>query len=316
MLAEATGAETDRAGRIAVLPDLTLPGHPEVFAVGDMVALDELPGVAEVAMQSGIHAANTIVRAAWIPDCIATSATPGSLSSAIMSPMTKTSGCPAIEQSGRPRSGLPGRVRPRRRSASIAGQRRGRDAGCPDHSWRRLAARLRRLLDDDAVRIDVRDDRAAADLDARRPSSLVALPERRSPNVARISLPPSNRTTALCGVEARKLLPQRPAGQLGDLAGDLDPGRPAPDDDERQPRLPRSGRRSSLGHLEGAEDAPAQLQRVVERLHARRVIGELVVAEVRLPRAGGHDQAVVGQLDGRPSGAVGVTTRARRGRRR
>ena len=36
MLADATGAETDRAGRIAVLPDLTLPGHPEVFAVGDM----------------------------------------------------------------------------------------------------------------------------------------------------------------------------------------------------------------------------------------------------------------------------------------
>ena len=36
MLAEASGAELDRAGRIAVLPDLTLPGHPEVFAVGDM----------------------------------------------------------------------------------------------------------------------------------------------------------------------------------------------------------------------------------------------------------------------------------------
>ena len=38
MLAEATGAEVDRAGRIAVLPDLTLPGHPEVFAVGDMMS--------------------------------------------------------------------------------------------------------------------------------------------------------------------------------------------------------------------------------------------------------------------------------------
>ena len=38
------------------------PGHPEVFAVGDMMALDKLPGVAEVAMQSGIHAANTIKR--------------------------------------------------------------------------------------------------------------------------------------------------------------------------------------------------------------------------------------------------------------
>jgi len=62
MLAEATGAPTDRAGRVAVLPDLTLPGHPEVFAVGDMVTIDDLPGVCEVAMQGGLHAANTIKR--------------------------------------------------------------------------------------------------------------------------------------------------------------------------------------------------------------------------------------------------------------
>ncbi|MGI9023514.1 MAG: NAD(P)/FAD-dependent oxidoreductase [Acidimicrobiales bacterium] len=62
LLAEATGAEVDRAGRIAVLPDLTLPGHPEVFVVGDMVTLDKLPGVAEVAMQGGIHAATTIIK--------------------------------------------------------------------------------------------------------------------------------------------------------------------------------------------------------------------------------------------------------------
>ncbi len=62
LLAEATGAETDRAGRIAVLPDLSLPGHPEVFALGDMAALNNLPGVCEVAMQGGLHAANTIKR--------------------------------------------------------------------------------------------------------------------------------------------------------------------------------------------------------------------------------------------------------------
>jgi NADH:ubiquinone reductase (H+-translocating) len=62
MLAEATGAETDRAGRIAVLPDLSLPGHPEVFAVGDMASINNLPGVCEVAMQGGLHAANTIKR--------------------------------------------------------------------------------------------------------------------------------------------------------------------------------------------------------------------------------------------------------------
>jgi NADH:ubiquinone reductase (H+-translocating) len=62
MLAEPTGAELDRAGRIKVLPDCSLPGHPEVFAVGDMMNLNDLPGVAEVALQTGIHAARTIRR--------------------------------------------------------------------------------------------------------------------------------------------------------------------------------------------------------------------------------------------------------------
>ena len=62
MLADASGAETDRAGRVEVEPDCTLKGHPEVFVVGDLMALDRLPGVAEVAMQSGIHAAQTIKR--------------------------------------------------------------------------------------------------------------------------------------------------------------------------------------------------------------------------------------------------------------
>ena len=61
-LATASGAELDRAGRVAVLPDLSLPGHPEVFVVGDMATLNKLPGVAEVAMQGGLHAANTIWR--------------------------------------------------------------------------------------------------------------------------------------------------------------------------------------------------------------------------------------------------------------
>ena len=43
LLAEASGAPTDRAGRIGVLPDCSLPGHPEVFAIGDMIL--ELSGV-------------------------------------------------------------------------------------------------------------------------------------------------------------------------------------------------------------------------------------------------------------------------------
>lgn len=66
-LADASGASVDSAGRVSVAPDLTLPGHPEVFALGDMVRVHDgegrtlaLPGVAPVAMQQGRHAAKAI----------------------------------------------------------------------------------------------------------------------------------------------------------------------------------------------------------------------------------------------------------------
>jgi NADH dehydrogenase len=59
-LAEQSGAEIDRAGRVKVLPDLTIPGHPNVFVVGDMAAVDGVPGVAQGAIQGGKYAANTI----------------------------------------------------------------------------------------------------------------------------------------------------------------------------------------------------------------------------------------------------------------
>jgi NADH dehydrogenase len=62
LLAERAGATADRSGRVAVQQDCSLTGHPEVFVVGDLMALDGLPGLAEVAMQSGHHAARTIVR--------------------------------------------------------------------------------------------------------------------------------------------------------------------------------------------------------------------------------------------------------------
>jgi NADH dehydrogenase len=60
MLAERSGAETDRAGRILVNPDCSLPGRPEVFAVGDMVSLNKLPGVAQPAMQEGKYVGKLI----------------------------------------------------------------------------------------------------------------------------------------------------------------------------------------------------------------------------------------------------------------
>jgi NADH dehydrogenase len=63
VLAEASGGETDRVGRLLVEPDLSVPGHPEVLALGDMVQVrgsDPLPGVAPVAMQMGRYAAKLI----------------------------------------------------------------------------------------------------------------------------------------------------------------------------------------------------------------------------------------------------------------
>jgi NADH dehydrogenase len=64
-LAKATGASTDRAGRIEINPDLTVPGHPEISAIGDMTILEgpgdrPLPGLATVAIQQARHVAKAI----------------------------------------------------------------------------------------------------------------------------------------------------------------------------------------------------------------------------------------------------------------
>lgn len=60
LLGDATGAPVDRAGRVSVNPDCTLPGHPDVFAIGDMVSLNDLPGIAQPAIQEGRYVANLI----------------------------------------------------------------------------------------------------------------------------------------------------------------------------------------------------------------------------------------------------------------
>ena len=61
-LAEASGAELDRAGRVTVEPDLTLPGHADVLAIGDMAQVrgQRLPGLAPVARQEGQYAGRVI----------------------------------------------------------------------------------------------------------------------------------------------------------------------------------------------------------------------------------------------------------------
>jgi NADH dehydrogenase len=67
MLGDATGATVDHQGRIAVESDLTVPGHPEIFAIGDLANFSHqtgkpLPGVAQPAIQEGVYAARSIIR--------------------------------------------------------------------------------------------------------------------------------------------------------------------------------------------------------------------------------------------------------------
>ncbi|NLG46344.1 NAD(P)/FAD-dependent oxidoreductase [Gordonia sp. (in: high G+C Gram-positive bacteria)] len=61
LLAEQSDTELDRAGRVKVGPDLTIPGHSNVYVVGDMMAVEGVPGVAQGAIQGGRYAADAIV---------------------------------------------------------------------------------------------------------------------------------------------------------------------------------------------------------------------------------------------------------------
>lgn len=69
ILANRTKAETDRGGRVKVSPDLTVPNYPEIYIIGDLASIADangnpLPGLAQVAMQGGAYAAQSIVRKA------------------------------------------------------------------------------------------------------------------------------------------------------------------------------------------------------------------------------------------------------------
>jgi len=65
-LARSLGVPLDRAGRVLVQPDLSIPGHPEIQVIGDLAALQQdgawVPGVAQGAIQEGRHAARNIIR--------------------------------------------------------------------------------------------------------------------------------------------------------------------------------------------------------------------------------------------------------------
>ena len=150
------------------------------------------------------------------------------------------------------------------------------------------------LLDDQAVVVDVDDHRVQLDLDAHaleagRGLATELRAERRQdgrrgveqdhPGLGRVDVA----ERALEGLVAH----------LGDLAGQLDTGGAGADDHEGQQLGALGGVVGQLGLLEGAQDPTAQFECVVDGLHAGRVLGEVIVAEVRLIGAGGDDEVVV-----------------------
>ena len=82
-------------------------------------------------------------------------------------------------------------------------------------------------------------------------------------------------------------------GQLGDLACQFHPGWTRADDGERQQLLTQGRISAPLRQLECAEDTSAHLQGVINALHARRELREMVVTEIGLAGAGRDNQAVV-----------------------
>jgi NADH dehydrogenase len=61
-LGAALGAPLDRAGRVTVEPDLSAPGHPEIFVAGDLASVEGVPGIAPAAKQMGRHAGKNVLR--------------------------------------------------------------------------------------------------------------------------------------------------------------------------------------------------------------------------------------------------------------
>jgi len=61
-LGKSLGAPLDRAGRVKVAPDLSVPGHPEIFVAGDLASVEGVPGIAPAAKQMGRHAAKNVLQ--------------------------------------------------------------------------------------------------------------------------------------------------------------------------------------------------------------------------------------------------------------
>ena len=147
----------------------------------------------------------------------------------------------------------------------------------------------------DAVLIDGRHRRPLAHLDAqalqRRARGVAQLRRKRGQNRRRPLRP------GRCAPAACRWIGTRRAASGGQFPracpASSTPVGPPPTSDEREQLLPPRRIRFTLGALEREQDAPANLQGILERLQARRVARPFVVPEVAVARAGGDDQVVV-----------------------
>ena len=175
------------------------------------------------------------------------------------------------------------------RRVQAASQRRGRDARRPHHGARadETSAEPVALGGDLLHRLAGRHVHAQAlELFARAPGQAF-IEARQDPRPGLDQADPGPRR-----IDVAELALQCVACDLGQGAGQFDAGGPAPDDRETQPGIALGRVGGRFGALEGQQQAPAQVERVVERLEPGRVRGPVVVAEVGLGRAAGQKQIV------------------------
>jgi hypothetical protein len=237
------------------------------------------------------------VPAEW-PVCMATSATPGSLSRLIMSPITRISGWPGMVRF------LSTHRRPARScSAPVALATSAASAGCLDARGPQDGAHLVPgdgavvVLDLDTLQVRFGDDRPHVHLDPQlhkvaggHGGQLGA--EHRQRGLAAVE----QQDPGFVGLDMPVLLAQRLGGHFPDLPGQFDAGRPGPHQGEGEPAQAFGPVVGGLGHLERAEYPPPDPQGVLDGFHPGCEGGVLAVPEIGLPDAGRQDEVVIAEL--------------------
>jgi hypothetical protein len=209
-----------------------------------------------------------------------------------MSPATKTSGCPGTASVGS------GAIR----HAERRGERRRGNARRPEHGLRRKPlgdAALRSLSSTrrppgHAVLVDCNHERRGAHFDAkpfeRAPGGRAELLRERRQHVGAAF---EEHDPCRLRANAPEILWQRFARDLGERAGQFDARRAAADDGERQQAALSSGIRFALGCFERQQHAPADVERIVQRLQPGRTRFPFWMAEVRVRGPARDDQIVI-----------------------